>query len=105
MDPLFTRHLEWAYKLTRSKKKGVFLKAFHWMEALIQAAPRDFFGLSFKPANDLTLRQLYVTCLHLMIGPHGSESPLLYQEKQIRLSAIKIATRIYIAARELKIYE
>ncbi len=76
-EPLFSKHIESAYKLTRfNKKKTVAVKSFQWLEALISAAPVAYFKSSLESDRPSSvLRQLYITSLHVMIGPVGQESP------------------------------
>ena len=99
VQPLFVRHIEAAFKLTRpTKKKTIMPKAFAWLEVLIKEAPPDYFRLTLEnkvlPVN--LIRYIFHTCMQLISGiMQDTKDKQLYEDDSIRVRAVSIATHIF----------
>jgi hypothetical protein len=99
VQPLFVRHIEAAFKLTRpTKKKTIMPKAFAWLEVLIKEAPPEYFRLALenklRPEN--LIRYIFHTCMQLISGiMEDAKDKQLYEDDSIRVRAVSIASHIF----------
>jgi hypothetical protein len=99
VQPLFVRHIEAAFKLTRpTKKKTIMPKAFAWLEVLIKEAPPEYFKLALEnkvqPVN--LIRYIFHTCMQLISGiMEDNKDKQLYEDDSIRVRAVSIASHIF----------
>lgn len=99
VQPLFVRHIEAAFKLTRpTKKKTIMPKAFAWLEVLIKEAPSEYFkqALENKVMPVKLIRYIFHTCMQLISGIlEDTKDKQLYEDESIRVRAVSIASQIY----------